>query len=149
MATFTRKVTALQIENAYPWVVGGAVFLLAIGAHAAGVSLPSTENFFSAIISLGGVFAGFMATLKAMLFGMDAVTFKRLQDSGYLCDLVNYLSTALWASLVLCGAAIIGFSQVGKYVVLDAGILALVSFALAAIYRVTTISTALFMARKN
>lgn len=149
MATSTRKVTALQVEKAYPWAVGSIVFFLAIGAHVAGLSLPSTENFFSAVISLGGVFAGFMATLKAMLFGMDAVTFKRLQDSGYLCDLVNYLSAALWASLVLCGTAIIGFSQAGKYVVLDAGVLALVSFALAAIYRVTTISTALFMARKS
>jgi hypothetical protein len=149
MAASTRKVTALQIEHAYPWLVGVAVFVGGVAGHVAGVSLPSSENFFSAIVSLGGVFAGFMATLKAMLFGMDSATFQRLKDSGYLADLVDYLSAALWASLILCGTAIAGFFNLANCVLLEAGILALVAFALMAIYRVTTISTALFLARKN
>jgi len=149
MEAHTEKVTPLLIEHIYPWLIGLAVFGLATGAHFLGVKLPSNDAFFSALVSLGGVFAGFMATLKAMLFGMEASTFKRLQQSGYMEDLINYLSCALWGSLVLCVVALVGFFDIATHVVVDAGVLAIVTFALSSIYRVTVIATNLFLARKE
>lgn len=149
MEARTAKITPLWLEHAYPWLLASGVLVLAFIGHFAGVKLPSGENFFSAIISLGGVFAGFMATLKAMLFGLEAATFKRLQESGYMQDLTSYLSAALWSSLLLCVVAIFGFFSFATAVVLDAFVLAVVTFALASIYRVTSIATSLFLARKS
>lgn len=145
MANATHRLTALGWERAYPWALGLLAFMLAVWAGWMGLSPSRSSGYLGAAVSLGGVFAGFMATIKALLFSMDGVVFRRLKSSGYIHDLVRYVSEALWGSLLLCGVGISGFFTPPHWWMIDALLLGVAVFALSAIHRVTRISTALLL----
>lgn len=147
--TNKKWLTPLGVERLLPWLIGaitcGAGWCL---AHKGWISLPLQDgaSFFSAAITLGGVLTGFMATLKSLLAGMHDRTFERLRSSGYLFDLIRYVSEALWGSITMCVIALVGFWLPG-WLWLNALLLGAIAFSLAGVVRVTRISGNLFMLR--
>jgi hypothetical protein len=55
-------------------------------AHLFAVALPQGENLLAAVVSLGGIFAGFLATIKTLLLGANEKTLDRLRKSGYIAE---------------------------------------------------------------
>jgi hypothetical protein len=136
----------LLLEKWYPIAVGVLATSVAFTLFACyGVRLPQGESLLASLVSLGGILAGFLATMKTMLMGMKDETLNRLRQSGYMPYLKNYLSEALWSALILCVASVIGFSpSIGSsntiYLSILIGILA---YAFAALYRMTRIGMGL------
>lgn len=136
-------------EHYAPWILAvlaavAALLLARIGT----ISLPlkSPDSYLSAVISLGGVLTGFMATLKALLYGMGDATYERLRSSGYLSDLLDYLREALVGSVCLCVAAMLGFF-VPSNEYLHAVIIGVAAFALASVGRIGSMVTKLLASR--
>lgn len=106
------------------------------------------DSYLAAVVTLGGVMAGFMATLKTLLYSMDDKTFERLRTSRYLRDMLRYISDAIWGSLAMCVVALIGFfatSSVSLHLVL----IGITVFALACVARITRIAGSLLMLRQR
>ncbi|MCA0198914.1 MAG: hypothetical protein LCH59_12490 [Proteobacteria bacterium] len=114
-----------------------------------GIKLPQGENMLSALVSLGGILAGFLATMKTLLMGMKEESISRLKKSGYMPHLRDYLSEALWGSLALCVFAVAGFSpSVGATSSVYLSVLVgLFVYSFAALYRVTRIGMGLLTQR--
>lgn len=73
------------------------------------------KEFLAATISLGAVLTGFIATSKAILAALPSDSaMKRLRESGYIDDLLSYLSQALYSSLTFCVLSLLGFFLLEK-----------------------------------
>jgi len=149
MAAKTRIVTDLQREQWGPWVLA-ALWAIAFGLFQwkGWFVLPasSKDAYLGALLSLGGVFTGFMATLKTLLFSLNDKTYRRLKASGYDRDLLRYLADALWGSMALCAIALVAF-HLPFASWLCALIGGVVVFAIASIIRIAHIATKLLSAR--
>ncbi len=144
-------ISGLTRENWYPRMAGFLTTGVLIVACAYGSTdyLPQGENMLASLVSLGGVLAGFLATMKTLLMGMKDETLDRLKKSGYMPLLKDYLAEALWSALALCAISVVGFAPiVGKsnpiYLALLAGLLV---YSLTALYRVTRIGMGLLTQR--
>lgn len=152
MAKQNRKwLTTLQRERLGPWVLGvvSTVAVELMRRHH-WIVLPGSDEatYFSAVISLGGVLVGFMATIKTLLYGMSDDTLKRLHESGYYNDLVGYLRDATWGSLFMCIVPLTGFFvqfQDG----LNSLLVGVIAFALASIGRVLRVATLLLAIKRS
>lgn len=99
---------SLKIERYYPAVVA---VLCAFGWYRLDLALPKDgKEFLAAALSVGAVFTGFIATAQAILMALpsDSVM-ARLRTSGYLGDLVRYISAALAGGIVFCLICLFGF----------------------------------------
>lgn len=100
---------SLKIERFYPVVLAIAG---AFGWYWFGLTLPkdSVKEFLAAALSVGAVFTGFIATAQAILMALpsDSVM-ARLRTSGYLPDLVRYISAALASGIAFCLICLAGF----------------------------------------
>ncbi|MBB6245693.1 hypothetical protein [Rhodanobacter sp. A1T4] len=140
--------TELQRERFYPWMCGiVCTGGLLIAHYALDMKMPSGDGYKSALLTLGGIFSGFMATLNALLFSMSNESFTRLRESEYLKDLLVYLNEALWSSLVLCFFTWIAFWVPEKYWQLEALLGGLTVFSIVAIFRVSRVATSLLATR--
>lgn len=140
--------TDLQRERMYPYVAGLTACVVAIFVDSLGYKVPYNDSMLEALVSLGGIFAGFLATLKTLLAAMSNDTYSRLKDSGYITDLLTYLMEAIWGSLLLCVVAMFGFNGSIKYPATHAALLfGLLFFALMSLYRVTKIGMGLLTSR--
>jgi len=147
--TNSKWITPLDRERASPWILALVVGLAAWFLHgAAFISLPvqSPDSYLSAVISLGGVLTGFMATLKALLYAMSDTAYRRLKCSGYLEDLLRYLREALWGSVLMCVVALIAF-YLPKSVGLHSIVAGVSAFALSSVARIASITTKLLAVR--
>ena len=138
--------TALQGERAYPYlggvIAGGVVVLLS----KYGYKVSYSENMLASLVSLGGIFAGFLATVKTLLLTMDQRVFKRLAESDYINDLLRYLKDGIYGSLLLCIVAMVGFNNAMRWPDVHAAVLfAALIFSLLALYRITRIAMALLL----
>jgi hypothetical protein len=134
--------TSLTREQLFPWLYGLVGTTAIVVAHQVyAVQIPHSEGYKSAILALGGIFAGFMATLNALLFAMSDVAFARLKDSGYLKDLIRYLREAIWSSLLLCLVTCAAFWMPDDWWYIEALIGGLIVFTSCAIFRISTVST--------
>lgn len=136
--------TRLQREHFGPFVLAilaAIAMKLALDAKLINAPLASA-GYPAALLSLGGVLLGFMATLKTLLYGMQEKTRQRLTDSGYIKDLIQYLSAALWGSLAMCIAALVSFF-VSDSSLMHAVLCGATVFALASVARITSIGTKL------
>lgn len=132
--------TELQRERAYPYLLGGVAFLWTLGVDRLSFEVPYNDGLLSSLVSLGGIFAGFLATLKTLLGAIGDDAYARLKSSGYLDDLLLYLREAIWGSLALCVFAMFGFADVMLYPIFHCALLfGLLFFSLAALYRITKI----------
>lgn len=136
-------------ERIFPWgialIVGlGSLYLQSTGK----IALPqgSKDAYLGGVLSLGGIFTGFMATVKTLMFSLSDKTHSMLRDSGYLSDLTAYLSQALWGSVAVCVTALVLFHFALEP--LAASILvAVVTFAFTCVIRITMVTTNLLKTR--
>jgi len=143
MEAKNRGLTPLLSERWGPLILalcGGVLFWLLQKQGMFLLAKGSKDAYLGALLSLGGVFTGFMATLKTLLFSMNSQIRKKLRDSGYERDLLRYVSEALWGSMFLCGIALVAF-HLELVIWLSATIGAAVVFAITAIVRIATIAT--------
>ncbi|QOW20365.1 hypothetical protein INQ41_04905 [Lysobacter ciconiae] len=144
------KLTPLQRERYYPYVGGMVAFAVVLWIHHKGYSISYSENMLASLVSLGGIFAGFLATVKTLLLTMSGPVQKRLNESGYIEDLLRYLREGIYGSLLLCILAMVGFANAIKFPEIHAALLfGLLSFALLALYRITRISVALLVSNNS
>lgn len=73
------------------------------------MTMPKGNGILSSSLTVGAIFAGFLATCKAILMSSGLHVMKRLRDTGYIIELVRYLAEALWFSFALCEIALLGF----------------------------------------
>lgn len=148
VGTNRKGLTPLGRERWAPWALG--ILCAGFVALAQGngwISPPApAAGYPAAILSLGGVLTGFMATLKAILYGMNPRTHTRLVESGYIDDLATYLSEALWGSLAMCVFSLVSFYAPNATSV-HAILVGVTAFAIACVARVTTIGTSLLRIR--
>lgn len=137
-----------SFERVYPYAWGlvatGVVFFL----NACGYKVSYSENMLSAVISLGGIFAGFLATIKTLLLTIASDVKRTLHDSGYMDPLLSYLKEGIAGSLLLCLIAMVGFDRaVASSVAHAALIYGFLLFSVAALYRITVIAVYLLSAK--
>lgn len=142
---------SLTVESLYPLVVGSiaaAVALVVCGRGSVDY-LPQGENMLASLVGLGGIVAGFLATMKTLLLGMSEDTIDRLISSGYMPILKSYLSEALRAALCLCVLSVAGFApRMGEDNPLYlSALMGFLAYSLAALFRVTRVGMALLMRR--
>ena len=144
-------ISPLTREKWYPRALGVLVAGIAVVACGRGTAefLPQGKDMLASLVSLGGILAGFLATMKTLLMGMKEETLGRLKSSGYMPYLKDYLGEALWSALALCGLAVIGFAPaVGHDNPLYlAALLGALVYSFASLYRVTRIGMGLLTQR--
>jgi len=143
-------ISKLTLEKWYPRTIAIAISGLVITLCGNNESfydyIPQGESMLESLVGLGGILAGFLATMKTMLMSMRKETLDRLKQSGYMPHLKDYISEALAGSIILCGAAIIGFSPVIKNSqspLFLAIIIGLLFYSISTLYRVTRIGMGL------
>lgn len=138
--------TRLQRERAYPYAGGFVAGVVVLLLAQCGFKVSYSENMLASLVSLGGIFAGFLATVKTLLLTMDRIVLQRLKESGYIADLLCYLKEGIYGSLLLCLFAMIGFNEAMRWPERHAALLfAALFFALLALYRISRISMALLL----
>lgn len=140
--------TPLKFERAYPYFVaiGAAGVVAAVDLF--GYKISYSDNMLSALISLGGIFAGFLATVKTLLLTISNDVKSSLTESGYLGPLLAYLREGIYGSLLLSVVAIAGFNTAMKLPDVHASVLyGLLGFAVAALYRISRISVSLLTSK--
>ena len=145
VATNQKWLTPLRREQYGPWVLAVLCAVAVVLLHRDGwlfMSVKSQDSYFAAVLSLGGVFTGFMATLKALMCNISDKTRDRLIDSGYQQDLLRYLSEALWGSMSMCIVALVAFWAPETFW-LHVVLIGVVVFTIACIIRVTSVTGAL------
>lgn len=71
---------------------------------------PDQKEFFAAALSMGAVLTGFIATAQAILMALPSDSVMgRLRTSGYINELVSYLSSALFGGFLFCMVNLVGF----------------------------------------
>ncbi|WP_152483295.1 hypothetical protein [Halomonas sp. THAF5a] len=132
----------LTWERSHPYIAGVTAFAGAYGLAKYGVPFPKETSFFSAVITLGGIFSAFSVTIKSLILS-NQEKIKSLKETGYHDDLMRYLRTSIDGSLILCIAGLLGFFQplacAEEFTPLVIGLLV---FSLLAIRRVTMASSA-------
>ena len=101
-------INSIKIERYYP-LVGGVVASLIF--YKLAIKIPTDwKEFLTAIISVGAIFAGFIATAIAILMALpsDGVI-SRFKKSGYINDLTIYLEQALYGTVIFVVFCLIGF----------------------------------------
>ncbi|TFW01524.1 hypothetical protein E4K72_14195 [Oxalobacteraceae bacterium OM1] len=98
----------LFVEKCYPHV---AALLAGAAWWHFSPDLPADEKeFLAAALSLGAVLTGFIATAQAILMALptDSVM-GRLRTTGYVNDLILYLSDALQGGMAFSVLNVVGF----------------------------------------
>ena len=93
-------------ERIYPYgiaIVGAAAFWHWKRAF------PEGQDILSASITLGAVFAGFLATLNSMVIGLQGSKMRRFKNTQFFMLLLKYIKEAVWTSLIFCALCLIGF----------------------------------------
>lgn len=97
----------------YLWFEKWMPFILAsVGAylwHFLQLSLPVGENVLGSSLTIGAIFAGFLATAKAILMSLDSPVMKRIKETSYMNELVMYLAQAIWLSFSFCVVSLVGY----------------------------------------
>lgn len=96
----------LFIENFGPYILGVIATLV---WYTNDVSLPAGEGILSSSMTVGAIFTGFLATAKAILMSLKSRVMKRIKETGYIVDLVSYLSQAIWLSFSFCILSLLGY----------------------------------------
>jgi hypothetical protein len=97
----------------YLWFEKLMPFILAlIGAsvwHLYGLSLPQDNSVLGSSLTIGAIFAGFLATAKAILMSLDSPVMQRIKATTYMNELVSYLAQAIWLSFSFCIVSLCGY----------------------------------------
>lgn len=93
-------------ELTYPYIFAAIAFLIWMQLNGA---FPAGTDIITAVLTLAGIFVGFLATSKAILISTENQVMKDLRESNYMDDLVTYIRDAIWSSLALCALSVISF----------------------------------------
>jgi hypothetical protein len=96
----------LLIENYGPYTLGLIATLI---WHTNNISLPAGEGILGSSMTVGAIFTGFLATAKAILMSLKSRVLSRIKDTGYIENLVSYLSQAIWLSFIFCCLSLLGY----------------------------------------
>lgn len=137
-------IKSLSWERRHPYILGGMAFVGAFGlAYYYGISLPKEASFYSAVITLGGIFSAFSVTIKSLILS-NQEKIKSLKDTGYHDDFMNYLAISIDGSLILCLAGLLGFFKpLASTMAFTPIVIGLLVFSLLSIRRVTMASSAI------
>lgn len=134
----------LTAERLLPFGALAAALAVCVLLSAIGVGPPASDNFLAVMASLGGVFTGFVATMRSLLHAMGPRTKKRLRESGYRADLRHYASCALWGAVSLCVISVAGFfcADTTSFVrrVAAMFVVAIAAFALTSLVRLAVVT---------
>ncbi|XYJ09454.1 hypothetical protein ACSUZJ_18990 [Telluria sp. B2] len=107
----------LRFEKWHPLVIGlTAGIAWAYLFQRFGFHLPADEKeFFAAALSMGAVLTGFIATAQAILMALPSDSVMgRLRSTGYIDDLISYISSALLSGFIFCLLNLIGFALISS-----------------------------------
>lgn len=94
------------IERVYPYLFGlFAVFI----AETWSVTFPKGDDIFTASITIGAIFTGFLATSQSIIITFKSPLVSRLRQTPYFKLLLSYLGEAIWSSLFLCILSLGGY----------------------------------------
>jgi hypothetical protein len=98
----------LTLERLYPLLVA---LIAATTWWWLSPSFPKDEGeFLSSALTLGAILTGFIATAKAILAALPSDSIMgRLRKSGYIDDLILYLSQALYGCFIFSLFCLVGF----------------------------------------
>lgn len=96
----------LFFERIYPYLLGLIASVLWLRLQG---TFPTGDSLLSATLTVSGIFVGFLATSKAILISMSSPIIEELKRSGYIDDLVSYISQAIWVNLLFCSINVIGY----------------------------------------
>lgn len=132
----------LTWERNHPWMLGAVAILIASVLAHMDVSLPKDSSFFSAVITLGGIFSAFSVTIKSLILS-NKEKMKSLRESGYCDVFMKYLAASIDGSLMLCMVGLLGFfDYLSSMTYFTPVVIGLFIYSMFALRRVTMASTA-------
>jgi hypothetical protein len=91
------------VEQSYPFVLGLAVWALAMTAFTPALPTGSKSDILTSVITIGSIATGFLGTALAVLFTMDTrKVIRDLKKSGVWRLLLQYFIVAINLSFILC-----------------------------------------------
>ncbi|RUR38556.1 hypothetical protein [Vreelandella populi] len=133
----------IRWERSFPLVFGLMAAIAAYVMTRYGIDFTKDSSFFSAVITLGGIFSAFSVTIKSIMIS-NTEKMKVIEESGYKNDFFNYFSRAIDSSLILCAVGMIGFiDKVAGMAITTSLVAGLFVYCLFALRRVTLISSAM------
>ena len=102
---------SLTFEKVHPYafsVLVGAIWAVA-DAQSTNINFPQDDPLLSATLTVSGIFVGFLASTKAILMSITSKVMDQIKQTGYIEELVGYVSSAIWANLLFCLVNMIGF----------------------------------------
>jgi hypothetical protein len=70
---------------------------------------PREEGLLASAITLGAIFAGFLATTKAIIMSLTHEVRQRLEKSNYMNDLAFFLGQAIYLAVIFCLVSLAGY----------------------------------------
>lgn len=98
-------------EKTYPFLLGT---IASIAWYFLKLKFPETDAIISATLSVSGIFVGFLATAKAILMSMSSPLLRDLKESGYMAEMVSYISQAIWGNLLFCVVNVAAYFSLQK-----------------------------------
>ena len=99
------KVWGARRERHYPIVLAIFSFFLSITSNN---NLDISELLFSASISFGSIFTGFVATCLSIMISSNSKIIQRIRESNYDKDLYDYTLSAMLSGFILSCLGILG-----------------------------------------
>ena len=100
------KIGLLWFEKLYPYLHG--VIYAALWASLP-LEFPDNDALSASMLSVSGIFVGFLATSKAILISTSSEVIIDLKKSGYIDEVVSYIGQAIWINLAFCLINVVGF----------------------------------------
>lgn len=98
----------LYLEKLFPWL---ASFCCVVAwLYFSPPFAPDLKEFFAASVSVGAIFAGFLATAKAILMAMPpGSVMDAIRKSNYIENLVGYIRDAVYGAIAFVVISFAGF----------------------------------------
>ena len=107
---------SLIVEKYRPYLISVIALIIWELCHIEFPDENALLSLLSSTLTLSGILIGFLATNKAILISMNSPIIESLKESGYITELVQYISHAINSNIIFCIINILGyFLDVGSY----------------------------------
>lgn len=137
--------TSLTVEKYYPFAFAVIAAIAWYYLELDDVFSESKSEILGSTLTLSAIFTGFLATAKSLILSIrGSQVIQDLTESGYIDDLIDYMSVAVNASLLTCIWALAGYfvgshGWAAKYGVYGYGWITLCTLTVTSFYRVTNL----------